>query len=153
MIAYELDTWSWDLNTEFTLEDCFFGAVKLTKNADTDKYKYSGYGRGFDSQSAFSLPDSSIEKNAIIFGDDMSSSVFIGNRKKDILTLGDGPIQGLDDATLTAKAKYSINFTESSRNFCLSFHYNGSNSFLFVNATKIYQFKAKDSEKKHIPCV
>ena len=83
----------------------------------------------------------------------MSSSVFIGNRKKDILTLGDGPIQGLDDATLTAKAKYSINFTESNRNLCLRFHYNGSNSFLFVNATKIYQFKAKDSEKKHIPCV
>ena len=78
----------------------------------------------------------------------MSSSVFIGNRKKDILTIGDGPIQGLDDATLTAKAKYSINFTESNRNLCLSFHYNGSNSFLFVNATKIYQFKAKDSETK-----
>ena len=38
-IAYELDTWSWDLDTDFSLKDCLFGAVKLTKNADTDKYK------------------------------------------------------------------------------------------------------------------
>ena len=42
-IVYELDTWSQDLNTEFTLKSCLFGAVKLTKNADTDKYKYSSY--------------------------------------------------------------------------------------------------------------
>ena len=59
-----------------------FAAVKLTKNAETDKYKYSGYGIGFDSQSAFSLPDGSIRKNVIIFGADMSSSVFTDSRKK-----------------------------------------------------------------------
>ena len=50
--------------------------------------------------------------------------------------------------TLTAEAKYSINFTESRQRFVLSLHYNGSNSFLFVDATKIYQFKAKYSEIK-----
>ena len=82
----------------------------------------------------------------------MSSSVFIDNRKTNILILGgEGPIQGLDDATLTVEAKYSINFTQSNRKFCLGLHYNGSNSFLFVSATKIYQFKAKDSEIKNIP--
>ena len=53
-VVYELDTWSRDLNTCFTLKDCLFGSVKLTKNADTDKYKYSGYSIGFDSNSAFS---------------------------------------------------------------------------------------------------
>ena len=49
---------------------------------------------------------------------------------------------------MTAEAQYSFNFSRSNRKFCLSLHYNGSNSFLFVNATKIYQFKAKDSEIK-----
>ena len=63
-IVYDLDTWSRDLNTEFTLKNCLFGAVKLSKNADTDKYKYSSYGRGFNLQSAFSLLDGSIGKNA-----------------------------------------------------------------------------------------
>ena len=65
-----------------------------------------------------------------------------------ILILGEGPIQGLDHTTLTAEAKYPINFTQPNKRFVLSLHYNGSNSFLFVNATKIYQFKAKDSEIK-----
>ena len=52
-IVYELNTWSRDLNTEFTLKKCLFASVKLTKNADTDKYKYSSNSVGFDSQSAF----------------------------------------------------------------------------------------------------
>ena len=42
-IVYELDTGSRDLNTDFTLNECLFGSVKLTTNADPDKYKYSGY--------------------------------------------------------------------------------------------------------------
>ena len=41
---------------------------------------------------------------------------------------------------------YSINFTKSNKIFCLSLHYNGANSYLFVNGTEIYKFKAKDSE-------
>ena len=41
---------------------------------------------------------------------------------------------------------YSINFTEKNKIFCLSLLYNGANSYLFVNGTKIYKFKAKDSE-------
>ena len=130
-----------------------FGAAKLTKNADPNKYKYSGYDIGFDSRSEFLLPDSSMDKNVIIFGVDMSSSVHIDNKKKDILILGISPTQGLDDTTLTAEAQYSINFSRSKRKFCLSLHYNGNNSFLFVNATKIYQFKANDSEIKNVPCV
>ena len=75
-IVYELDTWSRDLNTGFTLKDCLFGAVKLTKNADTDKCKCSRHGIGFNSQSAFSLPDCSVRKNVIIFGAAMSPCVY-----------------------------------------------------------------------------
>ena len=79
----------------------------------------------------------------------------IDNKKKDTLILGKGLTVGLDDTTLTAQSQYSINFSRSNRTFCLSLHYSGSNSFLFVNATKIYQFKAKDydSRKIYIPCV
>ena len=60
MYAYELDAWSQDLNTAFTLKDCLFGAVKLTKNNNPDKYNnpYSGFGIGFDSCSLFSILNS-----------------------------------------------------------------------------------------------
>ena len=54
----------------------------------------------------------------------------------------------LDYSTLTAEAKYPINFTKSRKRIVLGVHDNGSNSFLFVNATKIYHFKVKDSEMK-----
>ena len=144
-IVSELDRWSGDTNTDFTLKDCLFGVVKLTKNADPDKYRYSGYGIGFDSRSEFLFTDG---KNAIIFGVDMSSSVHVDNKGKYISILGEVSTQGLDYTTLTAEAKYSINFSRSQIKFCLSLHYNGSNSFLFVNATQRYQFKVNDSEIK-----
>ena len=91
-------------------------------------------------------------KNVIILKVDMSSSVHIDNKKKDILILSKGSALGLDDTSLTAEAQYSINFSRSNSKFCLSQHCNGSYSFLFFNAAKIYQFKAKDSEIKNIPC-
>ena len=58
--------------------------------------------------------------------------------------LGIGPTQGLEK-TLTAEKMYSVNFTEKNKFFCLSLHYNGANSYLFVNGTEIYKFKAEDS--------
>ena len=143
-ISYILDQWSRDLNTDLTLNNCLFGSVKLTKNADPDKHKYSGYGIGFDSRLEFLLTDSSVGKNVINFGAHMSSSVHFDNKNKDISILGKGPIQRLYDITLTAEAKYLINFTQSEKRFALSLHYNGRNSLLFVNATKIYQFKEKN---------
>ena len=66
--------------------------------------------------------------------------------RKKILVLGKDPTQVLDGTILTAEKFYSINFTENSKKFCLSVHYNGANSYLFVNGTEIYKFKAKDSE-------
>ena len=75
----------------------------------------------------------------------MSSSVYIDDNKKYVLILGKGATQALNDTTLTAEAQSSVNFSRSNRKFCLSLHYNWSNSFLFVNATKLYQIKAKDS--------
>ena len=78
----------------------------------------------------------------------MSSSMHVDNKGKDILILCEGPTQELDGTTFTAEAKYPINFTQSGKRFVLSLHFNGSNSFLFVNATKVYQFKAENSEIK-----
>ena len=116
LIVYEFDAWSRDLNTIFTLKDCLFGGIKLAKNTVPDKYVYTGYGTGFNSSSVFSLPGGSIGKNAIIFRADMSPSVHTDNKKKDSSILGEGARQRLDDNTLTAKAKYPINFTQSGKN-------------------------------------
>ena len=80
-----------------TLENALFGAVKLTKNVDINKYRYSGYGNGFNGRGFFFFfflnPDGETGKNVIIFGADMSSSVHVDNKKKDILILGKGPTQ------------------------------------------------------------
>ena len=76
----------------------------------------------------------------------MSPYVHIDNKEKDILILGEGPTKGLDGTTLTSEKMYSINFTATKTRFCLSLHYNGANSYLFVNGTEIRQFKAEDSE-------
>ena len=73
------------------------------------------------------------------------SSVHINNENKGILILDDEATQGFDDTTLTAEVIYTINFTKPKKRF-LSLHYNGSNSFLFVNVSKIYQLKGKVSE-------
>ena len=80
----------------------------------------------------------------------MSSSSHIDNKKKDILVLRKGPTQGLEH-TLTAENMYSINFTENNKRFCLILHYNGANSYLFVNGNEIKKFRAKDSEIVAIP--
>ena len=119
-------------------KDCLFGDVEWAKNSDPDKYLYSGDCIGFDSRSLFSRQNFHWGKNVITFGVDMSSLVHIDNKKKDILILGKCSSHKLDDTTLTAEAQYSISFSRSNRKFCLSLHYNGSNSFSFANATKIY---------------
>ena len=72
----------------------------------------------------------------------MSSSAHVDNKKKDILLIGNGPIQRLED-TLTAEKMCSINFTVTKKKFCLRLHYNGAKSYLFVNGTEIYKFNAK----------
>ena len=68
----------------------------MTKDADIEKYVYSGYGIGFDRKSSFSFPNDGFGQNLIMFGWDMSSSAHIDNKKKDILILGKRPIQGLE---------------------------------------------------------
>ena len=123
-----------------------FGVVKLTKNNDIVKYKYSGYGIGFDSGETFSFLSGSFGENVIIFGADMSRSVHANNKINNILVLGKGLIQRINDTTIHAEKKYSINFTKTKIKFCLSLHYSGDNSYLFANGKVICKFKAKYSE-------
>ena len=123
-----------------------FCAVKVTKNADISKYKYSGYGIKFEGKGAFSHLSGGFGNNAIIFGVDMISPVHVDNKKKDILILGEDTTQGLNGTTLTAEKMYSINFPATKTRFCLSLHYNGANSYLVVNGTEIIKFKSKGSE-------
>ena len=106
-----------NLNTYFTLGNCLFGSAKLTKNVHLDKYKYSGYSIGFDSRSEFSLPDSALGQNVIIFGADMSSSVHVVNKGKDILILDERPTQGLDD-TINSRSKISYQFYTIRKEIC-----------------------------------
>ena len=122
-----------------------FGAVSLTKNNDIDQYKYSGYGIGFDrhGESGFS---NGYGRNCVIFGEDLSSSVHGNNRKNNILVLGKDFVQGINGTTIYAEKMYSINFTEINKKFVLSLHYNGANSYLFVNGREIHKFTAKSSE-------
>ena len=124
------------------LENCLFGAVKLTT---THKYVYSGYGTGFDRHGSFSFLDTGLGRNVIIFGVDMISSKKIDNRKRDILILGKGRTQGLEH-TRSDEKLYTINFTEKNKIYCLSLHYNKENSYAFVNGTEVIKFKSKDSE-------
>ena len=127
------------------------GAIKLTKHVDIDLYKYSGYGIGFDRKGLFSIGDE-VDRNVIIFGVDMSSSSHIDNKKKNILILGKGPREELEH-TVAAEKLYSTNFTKQNTKFCISLHYNGENSYLFVNGTENIKFKAKDSKIAAYPCV
>ena len=122
-----------------------FAAVSLTKNVDIGKYKYSGYGIGFDRLGEFRFGNGP-GRNCIIFGADLSSSSHANNKKNSILVLGKDFVQGTNGTTIYAEKLYSINFTEKNKKLCLSLHYNGANSYLFVNGTEIHTFKAKGSE-------
>ena len=140
-IVYELGA-STSNDNDPTLKNCLFGVLILSKNGDIDKYGY--YGIRFDRRSSFSFPSGGFGQNVIIFGVDVSSLAHIDNKTKDTI-LGKGPIQGLEN-TLTAEKMYAINFTVTKKNFRLSLYYNRVNSYLFVNDTEIYKFKAKDSQ-------
>ena len=119
-----------NLNVDSTVGKWLSGSAKLTKNCDLDKHKYNGYDIRFDSRSELLFADGSYEKNVINFGADMSSSVHVNNKRKDILVICEGPGQRLDDTTLTAETKYPTNFTQSRS--LKRLHYNGSNSFFFI---------------------
>ena len=75
----------------------------------------------------------------------MNNSRHANNKIKDVLVLGRGIIQKIDDTTIYAEKMYSPNFTIANKTFCLSLHYNGDdNNYLFVNGKEVIKFKAKN---------
>ena len=103
-------------NFSATLDKCLCGGVTLTKNYDTDKYKYCGCGIGFDSKGTFSHPSGGVGKNVIIFGADMNSSVNLITKQGVFLSLVK-VTQGIDNTTLYAEKMYSNNFLKIAKNF------------------------------------
>ena len=87
-IVYKLDSISSTRNTDYTIQNALFGAIKITKNADTSKNNYKGYGICFDEGALFSLGNITNAKNSIIFGVDMSFSIHANNKANKIYVLG-----------------------------------------------------------------
>ena len=82
-------------------------------------------------------------RNVLIFGVDESSLVHSNNKANNIYVMGDGIVQGINDTTFYAEKTYSQNFTQPSKTSVLSLHYNGDDSYLFVNVKQELKFKCK----------
>ena len=149
--VYKLDPIASTRDTSYTIEDALFGAMQITKNAtDYDKNNYKGYGIRFDERSQFGhtitengVTHTSNGRNVLIFGANMSFSVHATNRANHIYLMGDGLTQGINYTTIYAEKKYFRNFTEPNVKFVLSLHYNGDDSYLFVNGRQELKFKCK----------
>ena len=139
------------ITTNNALKNCFFVGIKASRPNDTtdpDKYIYSGYGIGFDHTGVFTHPEDNLVRNIMIFGADMSGSAHASNKTQNILVLCQAFIQKINNTTIHAEKMYSPNFSVENKIFVLSLHYNGDNSYLFVNSQKVTQFKAKSSKIK-----
>ena len=151
--VYEIQPIVSSRDTTFTIQNALFGAMQITKNADTSKYNYKGYGICFDERSQFghtvtegAFAHTTNARNVLIFGVDMSFSVPATNRANNIYVMGDGLTQGIHDTTLYVEKNFYRNFTDPGKNFVLSLHYNGNISYLFVNGRQELKFKAKTDQ-------
>ena len=143
--VYEIDPIAFTRGDTFTVQNALFGAMEITKNADTSNYKYKGYGVCFDEGGTFSMGNINNGRNILIFGVDESSLVHSNNKANNIYVMGDGIVQGINDTTLYAEKTYSQNFTQPSKKF-VRLRYNGDDSYLFVNGKQELKFKAKTDQ-------
>ena len=140
--VYQIEPISLARDTTFTVQNALFGAMQITKNADTSKYKYKGYGICFGEDALFSMGNINNGRNALIFVHE-DSVIHTNNKANNIFIMGDGLAQGINDTTLYAEKIYSRNFTQPSTKLVLSLHYNGDNSYLFVNGKQELKFIPK----------
>ena len=152
-IVYKLDPIASSRDTTFTIQNALFGAMQITKNADTSKYDYKGYGICFDERSEFGhtiteggFAHTTNARNVLIFGAGMSFSIHKTNRANHIYLMGTGLTQGIHNTTIYAEKNFYRNFTDPGKKFVLSLHYNGDDSYLFVNGRQELKFKAKDDQ-------
>ena len=152
-VVYKLDPIASSRYTTFTIQNALFGAMQITKNADTSKYDYKGYGICFDEGTQFGhtineggFAHTTNARNVLIFGAYMSFSVHKTNRANHIYVMGDGIAQSIHNTTLHAKKNFYRNFTDPGKKFMVSLHYNGNNSYLFVNGRQELKFKTKTDQ-------
>ena len=149
--VYKLDPTVSSRDTSFTIQNALFGAMQITKNDTNNNYK--GYGICFDERSQFGhtiteggFTHTTNGRNVLNFGADMSFSVHATNRANHIYLMGDGLTQGINDTTIYIGKNYYRNFTDLGKKFVLSLHYNGDNSYLFVNGRQELKFKCKTDQ-------
>ena len=140
-IVYELKNRRVD-KPDFSVQNGLFGAVKITKNVNSSHCKYEGYGICFDGESSFSFDNRIDAKNVIIFSVNTSTSSHSTNKTQNIYVLGKDFVQGINSSTIYAEKIYKTNFTKQSKKFVLPLHYNGDNSYLFVNTSQELKFKS-----------
>ena len=152
-VVYKLDTIASSRDDTFTIQNALFGAMKITKNTDTSKYNYKGYGICFDEGGTFGhtiteggFAHTINARNVLIFGVDMSFSVHATNRANHIYVMGTEFVQGINYTTIYAEKNFYRNFTDPGKKFVLSLHYNGNNSYLFVNGRQELKFKYKKDQ-------
>ena len=151
--VYQLDPIASTRDDTFTVQNALFGAMEITKNADTSKYNYKGYGICFDEGNSFghtiregNFDHTTNARNVLIFGVEMSSSVHATNRANHVYVMGKGFVQGINDTTIYAENNFYRNFTDPGKTFVLSLHYNGDESYLFVNGRQQLKFKCKTDQ-------
>ena len=152
-IVYRLNPISSTRNTDYSIQNALFGAMKITKNTDYSKNNYTGYDLRFDEGAKFThtkregnFDHTTAARNVIIFGVDMSFSVHGTNIANNIYVMGEALVQGINDTTIYAEKNFYRNFADPGKNFVLSLHYNGDNSYLFVNGRQELKFKAKNDQ-------
>ena len=151
--VYKLDPIASNRDTTFTIQNSLFGAMQITKNTDTSKYNYKGYGICFDEGGQFGhtiteggFTHTTNARNVLIFGADVSFSVHATNRANHIYVMGKEFIQGITDTTIYAEKSFYRNFTDPGKKIMLSLHYNGDDSYLFVNGRQELKFKCKTDQ-------
>ena len=131
--------------------------MQITKNADNSENNYEGFGICFDEISEFgptitegALVHTTDTRNVLIFGADMSFSVHATNRANNIYVMSIGLTQGIHNTTLYAEKNFYRNFTDLGKKFMLSLHYNGDDSYLFVNGRQELKFKCKTDQSDQL---
>ena len=152
-IVYKLDPIASIRDTTFTIQNALFGAMQITKNTDANKYHYKGYGICLDESEQFShtiteggRAHTTLTRIVIIFGADMSFSKHANNKRNNIYVMGKDYVQRINDTTIYAEKMHYRNVTYLGKKFMLSLHYNGDDSYLFVNGRQELKFKAKTDQ-------
>ena len=152
-VVYKLDPISLTRNADYTIQNTLFGTVKITKNTNISKNKYEGYGICFDEGGEFShmvkkgnFDHTTLARNVLIFCADMNFNSHANNKANNIYVMGKDFIQGINNTTLYAEIEFHNNFKELRVEFILSLHYNGDNSYLFVNGYQELKFNTKNDQ-------